>query len=109
MNITAKRVHLVRMNKKMTMEVLANKVNKSKSTISQIESGKIMPSRQLIGELSKALETSVDYLLGISNGEDVVFERNNDVVTFNMSKLKESGMLSETEYNILDLIIRKLN
>ncbi|WP_067730178.1 LexA family protein [Oceanobacillus damuensis] len=57
----------MRKNKKLSLDELAKKVGVSKSTLSRYESGKREFPINNIEEYAKALDTSVEHLLGIDN------------------------------------------
>lgn len=52
---------------KLTQEELAKKVKTTKGTISNYENGHSTPSNDMLIDLSNALNTTTDYLLGRSN------------------------------------------
>ncbi|MFC3041628.1 helix-turn-helix domain-containing protein [Virgibacillus xinjiangensis] len=51
---------------KLTQEELAAKLHTTKATISNYESGYSNPPNKTLKELAKHLDTSTDYLLGVS-------------------------------------------
>lgn len=62
-----KNLKKLREEKGLTGEQLGKLVNVQKSAISKYERGDIQPSKEVLILLSKELNTSVDYLLGISD------------------------------------------
>lgn len=60
----SQRLKSARNRLKLTQEVLANKVNTTKATISNYENGHSTPSNEMLVLLSDVLEISTDYLLG---------------------------------------------
>ena len=82
MNLSEK-IREERTKRKITLEELAKTVGSSKGYIWQIENGpNIKPSTQLIANIAKALNVTVDYLVDSdkkvmdSNDESLVFFRN---------------------------------
>lgn len=63
---------------KLTQEELAKKVKTTKGTISNYENGHSTPSNEMLIDLSNALHTTTDYLLGksISPNEKKEIEEN---------------------------------
>lgn len=59
------RLRAARKAKKLTQEQLASSLNTTKATISNWENGHSTPSNDMLILISKNLECSVDYLLGI--------------------------------------------
>lgn len=75
-----------------TMEDFGRRINTKKTTISSWENGGIIPSATKLIEISKALQVSVDYLLGVSdvdNHEKVVIPKRLAVADLNDTKLDE--------------------
>ena len=56
---------VVRKKAKMTQSDLAKKVGVTRGTIANWESGTSNPSLEILLELSRMFEVSVDYLLGV--------------------------------------------
>lgn len=61
------RLRQLREEKKLTQLALAMKVDASQETISGYEIGKAMPPADMLVKLANALNTSVDFLLGITD------------------------------------------
>ncbi|MDQ0272708.1 helix-turn-helix domain-containing protein [Cytobacillus purgationiresistens] len=66
----SQRLKEIRKQRGLTQDALAQKVNTKKTTISNYETGYSTPSNEMLVDLAKVLNTSVDYLLGISNTEN---------------------------------------
>ncbi|MYL56607.1 helix-turn-helix domain-containing protein [Virgibacillus halodenitrificans] len=62
----SQRLKYSRKNNGLTQNELANKLNTTKSTISNYENGYSTPSNEMLISLANALDVSVDYLLGRS-------------------------------------------
>lgn len=63
-NQTALRIRLLRSQKKLTQEALAEQINANRVTISHYESGAYNPSHDAILKMAKVFDVSSDYLLG---------------------------------------------
>lgn len=63
----AKRINLLREEKGISMYKLAQALNLNRSTISHLESGKARPSLEVLYNLAKFFDVSVDFLLGLSD------------------------------------------
>jgi len=59
-----KRIAMLRAERELTQEQLGAKVKRSRSAIAQWETGISSPSAGVLVALAKALETSVDAILG---------------------------------------------
>jgi len=57
------RIHLLRKERGLTQQQLADLIGKSKTAISNYESGRIEPSLEELVNLSRVLNCSIDYLL----------------------------------------------
>ncbi|MBN6886153.1 transcriptional regulator with XRE-family HTH domain [Cytobacillus horneckiae] len=66
----SQRLKEIRKQRGLTQEALAQKVNTKKTTISNYETGYSTPSNEMLVDLAQILNTSVDYLLGISDNEN---------------------------------------
>ncbi|PFD12259.1 transcriptional regulator, partial [Bacillus thuringiensis] len=53
-----------RKTRKLTQQVLADKVNTTKGTISNYENGHSTPSNEMLKDLANVLGVTTDYLLG---------------------------------------------
>ncbi|MDX6046773.1 helix-turn-helix domain-containing protein [Bacillus paranthracis] len=71
-NVTAKRVRMLRFKKGLKQKELGELSNVSEAFISMIESNSKQPSRETVALLANALGVSSDYLLGLSNTEDLL-------------------------------------
>ncbi|WP_075780055.1 LexA family transcriptional regulator [Marinitoga sp. 1137] len=105
-----KRLKMIRKNKGITIEKLAQMVGVSHSTISRIESGQ-EPRAINLAKIAEALEVSLDYLMGLRTLEDV---KDAEKVTiedmqFNLKKIPILGEISagngiDPIENIIDVI-----
>lgn len=65
--VFAERLRRVRVSRNLTQRELGEKVGLSQQAIPQIETGSNKPSIDTLLKLSKALEVSADYLLGLTD------------------------------------------
>ena len=61
------RIREIRKEKGLSQLELAKKLNVNQTAVSQWERGTTLPSASVLLKLSSILDTSSDYLLGISN------------------------------------------
>ena len=73
-----KKIKNIRKSKNMTIQELANSINKSKSTVSNYENGDISIDIQTLYEISNALNVHVEQLLYIRSNIDNI--HNNNIV-----------------------------
>lgn len=64
MSITAERIKKLRKQKQLTQQKLADNINSSRVTISQIEVDIRNPSYAMLSLIADALDTTVEYLQG---------------------------------------------
>lgn len=62
--VFSERIKRLRLNNKMTMDSLAQKLNVTKSRISMWENNGTIPREDVLIQLSKLFGVSIDYLLG---------------------------------------------
>lgn len=58
-----KQIQLLRQRKKMTQVQLAQRLNISYQSVSKWENGVAMPTKSLLMDIAKNLETSVDFIM----------------------------------------------
>ena len=68
--IFASRIKKLRTDKKLTLDGLANELNINKSRIGMWENNGTVPRDDVLIELSKYFDVSIDYLLGNDKMED---------------------------------------
>lgn len=56
----------------ISQEELASQLQTVQNHISRLETGKVEPSTDMLERLSKALNTSVDYLMGLADSPDKI-------------------------------------
>lgn len=61
------RIASLRKNKKMTQENIAKRIGIPRSTYSNYEAGNREPDNETLKKIAKCLETSTDYLLGLTD------------------------------------------
>ena len=62
-----KRLKELRLNAGLTQKDLAKAIEVGRTTISEYESGKIVPKQEVLLKLANHFNVSVDYLTGVSN------------------------------------------
>ena len=72
---TGKRIQLLRKQKGLSQEELADKLNVSSNTVAKIECGLRRPSVDCVVDLVNFFDTTVDYII---LGEEIKKERNYD-------------------------------
>lgn len=102
----ARRLKEFRENSNLTQKELAKKLNLTQSTIAYYENGKKMPTLENAKAIAEFFNTSLDYLLGVSNYEDRETNKKSEQVTSTANELsKEIGNLSpESQEEIKKLI-----
>lgn len=105
------RLRLARKRKKMTMEQVAKQIGVAKSTYANYELCYREPSIATIQSLSVVLETSVDYLLGVTNSENLrPFEMNAKILLQNQQLHWDGIKLEEEElksiWDFLEHVVR---
>ncbi|RLI78367.1 hypothetical protein DRP07_11140 [Archaeoglobales archaeon] len=76
-NILGKRIQERRQLKNLKQKELAKLLNISRETISAYENGRTQPPPAILQKLAQILETSVDYLIGITDDPRPFWERAN--------------------------------
>ncbi|PEB52489.1 transcriptional regulator [Bacillus sp. AFS098217] len=74
------RLKQLRIDKNFTQQELAELTGLTKATISRFEGNKKTPSRESVTKLSKVLNVTTDYLLGLSEDPELN-EEENKIVT----------------------------
>lgn len=89
----SKKIKAERDKAEWTQTYLANQAGITPSALSQIESGERFPSTDVLRKIAKALSTSIDYLLGHNEKEDLMdLLQNKDVeILFRGFKELSSG------------------
>lgn len=105
----SERLKLLRNEKKMTQQVLADLVGVNRVTYTNWENGKREPELDKIVELATELNTTVDYLLG--NSDVNLFDTSKEVIqTLSKEKAKEiSASLMQNMDTILEAGKEKFN
>jgi len=101
-----KKVAVLRKEKKLSQTELANMLNTSVSVISRYERDEMTPSIETAKKLAALLGTTVGYLLGETENDNLLKDPNM------MKRLKELSEFSEKEkeqvYFTLDAVIREI-
>ena len=72
------RLHKLRVKAQLTQEQLASKAGISRSSLYRYENSHNIPDGIIIKKLALALQTSADYLLGISNTSAIILRNLTD-------------------------------
>ncbi|MDF2723479.1 MAG: family transcriptional regulator [Paenibacillus sp.] len=91
------RLRRARKKKKMTIEQVAEQIGVAKSTYANYELCYREPSVATIQSLSVVLETSADYLLGVTNSEDTSQPETNAKILLQNGQLHWDGIRLEEE------------
>lgn len=84
----AKRVKMLRKEKKLTQTELGDAIGKTKGAIGHYEYGDREPPLDALYSLSNYFGVSVDYLMAITD-----FRNDEEAVDYMMEKLKEAGLI----------------
>lgn len=96
-SIFGNRVKKLRIDNGYSMQDLANKINVTKSSINMWENGGSIPKDNILIELSKLFNVSIDYLLGNEEREEQVPENKTlHYIQRNLEKL-DKEKLSKAE------------
>lgn len=101
---TGDRIHLLRNNLRLTLQELGDKVGVSASTVRKWEIGYIQSIRtDKIQKLAKALNTTVDYLMGWSDNSVNIGSvgTNNGVIGQNSGEFHISDEYSKEEIELI--------
>ena len=91
------RLKEIRILNKETQSELGKILNLSKATISKYESGDVEMSNDVLIAVSKHYNVSIDYILGISNDEDIVQQKTNNNI-----KMASASDIDLAKYAKLD-------
>ena len=96
-----KRLRLLRKDKKISQEELADIIGVQKSTVSLYEIGKNDPSDKVKIEIAKYFNISLDYLIGVID-ESVPYYRHDVFLKLPYDMAYEEKLLLENYLNYLD-------
>ncbi|WP_020619909.1 helix-turn-helix domain-containing protein [Paenibacillus daejeonensis] len=102
----SKRLKLLRKKRKFSMQELADEVGVAKSTYAGYESGYRQPTLETIQQIAKKLNTSADYLLGLTDYIEPQEPSSNARELLNYEQLHWDGIPLEEED--LELVRRLL-
>lgn len=71
------KIKSARMDKKLTLEKLSEKIGISRNFLWEIEAGRKAPAIQTLYKISESLNISIDYLFGL-NEQQVLNQQNSD-------------------------------
>lgn len=87
------RIKKMRIERNMTQQELANKLNLATSTIGMYERGERIPDIYTLIELSKMFKTTTDYLLGLSDNPNE-YDSESDKMFKRLNELEKSIILT---------------
>lgn len=93
----AKRLKQLRKTRKFSMQEMADAVKVAKSTYAGYESGYRQPTLETMQAIAKKLNTSTDYLLGITDHSEPSEPTNNARVILDYEQLHWDGVPLEKE------------
>lgn len=91
-NLLGERIKKARLKKNFSRQVLADKIGISMNGLYLYENGKRTPSSEIISRLADALDLSVDYLLGRTDHENLLFD--------NLKKWEEMTAKTKPVYDL---------
>ena len=116
----SKRLKELRLNNGLTQKDLANAIEVGRTTISEYESGKIVPKQEGLLKIANHFNVSVDYLTGVSNERATRKQNASDLDAllntvhhilldeYDTPVTYEGEVLSETQKLIIDQHIEQL-
>ncbi|WP_054939105.1 helix-turn-helix domain-containing protein [Paenibacillus ihuae] len=99
----SKRLKQLRKARNFTIQEVADTIGVAKSTYSGYESGFRQPTLDAVQIIAKKLNTTADYLLGLTEYPDVIEPSNNAKELLNLEQLHWDGIPLERE----DLLLVK--
>lgn len=106
--IIGKNIHELRKKKKLSQEQIAEKINVTRQTVSNWETGQTVPDLYQAKELAKVLEISIDELFeNIDDREDNSNIQNNEYD--NKTMFNASIIWNEIKLNLLEYDISKVS
>ena len=100
-NITGYRIRGLRSDLNWTAEQLALKIGVNRANVTQWEIGKNYPSKDNLVSLAKALNTSTDYLLGLTEDKRPI----NEIIFKDGGKAIYVGDMSDDNKNAIKYIV----
>ena len=97
-----KRLKELRQEHNLTQKDLAQKLNRSTSTIGMCETNQREPSSELLSDCAKFFEVTTDYLLGLTNQK---YFRADETISFH-SKGKLSDEDMKMVRNLIDRLVK---
>ena len=111
MSITGKRVYDLRINRGLSQRAVAQRLNMSHTSISQIESGGRVPNAATIKLLADFFHVPADYLLGVDNSllakEVIQYDAKYDPIIALLKKLPDKDL--EIVKMLIENMIEKNN
>lgn len=105
--LMGEKIKNARMEKKLTLEKLSERIGISRNFLWEIEAGRKAPAIQTLYGISRELGISVDYIFGLSTDKKWIEVNTQDNITLNLSEiiLKLSTKEQKTLYNLIDVYI----
>lgn len=79
MNVFSKRLKERREALNITQEEFASRINKNQKQVWQYEAGRTMPKADVVSEMAKHLDTTTDWLLGLTDNPNRPLRGENDL------------------------------
>lgn len=114
MNNLGDNLRTLRLSKKYSQAQVAKKLNKTRATISNYETGQKIPSVQTLIELAELFNTSLDYLVGFDKEDCISLHSLSDsqiqllhtiIGEFRNPKVNRKERLSQKQLDILNDLI----
>lgn len=112
------RLKELRKQNKMTQQVVASKLGVSRSTVAMWETNQNEPDNQMLLQLAKLFNCSVDYLLERSEDRidddmldvvnelpDELLEKHGNILDAQREQKKEAPIMSELRGSLVDLLV----
>lgn len=101
----SERLTFIRKEKGLTQEALAIKINMSQASIGAYESGKRIPSINILCKYAKYFNTTTDYLLGRTKSRNALPEKE---IVIDLKKLKDHSAVLYDGKSIAEEDMKKL-
>ncbi|MBO5060333.1 MAG: helix-turn-helix transcriptional regulator [Clostridia bacterium] len=86
------KIKSARIEKRLTLEKLSEKIGISRNFLWEIEAGRKAPAIQTLYRIGKELSLSVDYILGLSNNVKWIDDKEEKNINFLIKKLDKKEM-----------------
>lgn len=105
-----KRLKELRRSKKISQTDLANQIGVRQSMITQYENSSSMPSIEMMIEIAKYLDVSIDYLVGSSKSKDNFDPDNTDIMRIvNLVRPKLNGVeVNDEQWKMITMFLQSV-